>query len=319
MEQLFLPEYLYLLYWLVLVEGQPSAVGCTDPSACNYDADANVDDGSCCSCDVPAAHCGPGTHWDATLSACVSNIPSAEVAENCTLMSLQELTEGYLNLLDIVAHQDSLLAIYQDGGNPSNGVGTTDNWTCGDPLPYQGYDYATVQIGDQCWFAENLRNTAYSTGDPIPGELNGTEWQTAQGAQSTYEELSLSEVLTGRLYNLHAVIDPRNLCPAGWHVPSLAEFNDLLDPAEVAELKSTSGWTGEENSGTSGFNALPGGRRDFWGNWYDAGNLGVWWTSTPEADGHALLAPRGWTILCFFPAQHPPERLLRPLRERLTS
>ena len=132
-----------------------------------------------------------------------------------------------------------------------------------------------------------MRNTAYSTGDPIPGELNGTEWQTAQGAQSTYEELSLSEVLTGRLYNLHAVIDPRNLCPAGWHVPSLAEFNDLLDPAEVAELKSTSGWTGEENSGTSGFNALPGGRRDFWGNWYDAGNLGVWWTSTPEADGHA--------------------------------
>ena len=38
--------------------------------------------------------------------------------------------------------------------------GTADDnstWTCGDPLTYWDYDYATVLIGDQCWFAENLR------------------------------------------------------------------------------------------------------------------------------------------------------------------
>ena len=29
--------------------------------------------------------------------------------------------------------------------------------TCGDDVNYQGYNYATLQIGDQCWFAENLR------------------------------------------------------------------------------------------------------------------------------------------------------------------
>ena len=28
---------------------------------------------------------------------------------------------------------------------------------CGTPLSYQGYDYTTVLIGNQCWFAENLR------------------------------------------------------------------------------------------------------------------------------------------------------------------
>ena len=33
-------------------------------------------------------------------------------------------------------------------------------WACGDPLEYQGYDYATVQI--QCWFAENLRAENYT-------------------------------------------------------------------------------------------------------------------------------------------------------------
>ena len=40
---------------------------------------------------------------------------------------------------------------------------------CGSPVSYQGYDYATVQIGTQCWFAENLRNDVYLNGDDIPG------------------------------------------------------------------------------------------------------------------------------------------------------
>ena len=38
---------------------------------------------------------------------------------------------------------------------------------CGDPLTYWDYDYATVLIGDQCWFSENLRNLLYSNGDLI--------------------------------------------------------------------------------------------------------------------------------------------------------
>ena len=44
------------------------------------------------------------------------------------------------------------------------------------PVAYQGYEYATVLIGDQCWFAENLRSTQYTNGDSIPNysaTLNG--------------------------------------------------------------------------------------------------------------------------------------------------
>ena len=44
------------------------------------------------------------------------------------------------------------------------------------PMNYHGYDYATVQIGEQCWFAENLRNEHYANGDAIPGELSDGEW-----------------------------------------------------------------------------------------------------------------------------------------------
>ena len=29
--------------------------------------------------------------------------------------------------------------------------------TCGDDIEHEGYDYSTVQIGDQCWFRENCR------------------------------------------------------------------------------------------------------------------------------------------------------------------
>ena len=41
-------------------------------------------------------------------------------------------------------------------------------WECGDPMNYQGYDYETVLIGEQCWFAENLRCTEGLDGTVFP-------------------------------------------------------------------------------------------------------------------------------------------------------
>jgi len=45
---------------------------------------------------------------------------------------------------------------------------TASTWSCGESITYAGVDYSTVQIGDQCWFAENLRTTTYLNGDAIP-------------------------------------------------------------------------------------------------------------------------------------------------------
>ena len=303
----------------------PLIYGCTDQDACNFQEEANVDDGSCYSCNVPAAHCGPGTHWDETLSACVADVPSAETAEICTLMSLQELTEGYLNLLEIVAYQDSLLAAEQGNIDGNGNDGTSDDWACGDPVTYWDYDYATVLIGDQCWFAENLRSETYANGDSVPAGLTDGEWSTTtNGAISIFGEggsecnaqspngdacdeiWSLEEY--GRLYNWYAVDDNRGLCPYGWNVPADNDWMALEIELGMSEsvatntgwrgsdqglkMKSASGWYNEGNgNNSSGFLGLPGDDRRDSGVFDYAGSSGHWWSSTHDGinAGHRSL------------------------------
>lgn len=68
-------------------------------------------------------------------------------------------------------------------------IDTVEFQNCGDPIFYQGYDYATVLIGEQCWFAENLRNENYENGDPIPAGLSSNAWlNTTLGAVTVYGE-----------------------------------------------------------------------------------------------------------------------------------
>ena len=191
-------------------------------------------------------------------------------------------------------------------------------WSCGDPVNYQGYDYATVQIGDQCWFAENLRSENYENGDAIPAGLSGNDWYSStQGLVGVYgsgstscdhssslgdacdEEWSLIEF--GRLYNWHAVSDARGLCPTEWHVPLHAEFASLLEQVSYDEtrLQTTEGWGFGNNQ--SGFSARPGG--GYLPNLTDPNNLTMvhyfagehayWWSSSPEMNHTA------WA-LCLF-------------------
>ncbi|MDA9019180.1 fibrobacter succinogenes major paralogous domain-containing protein [Flavobacteriales bacterium] len=181
-------------------------------------------------------------------------------------------------------------------------------------MNYHGYDYATVQIGEQCWFAENLRTTVYANGDTIPAGLTDGEWtSTTAGATAVYGEASgycenyspeidacedlqsLEEY--GRLYNWYAVDDARGLCPSGWHVPTYGEWTNLENyitsqgyaGTEGTALKSIYGWTedffGSNGTDDFGFSALPGGSRNAGeGYFYGAGTVGYWWSSSPNGD-----------------------------------
>jgi uncharacterized protein (TIGR02145 family) len=167
-------------------------------------------------------------------------------------------------------------------------------FTCGtSTVNYGGYNYTTVQIGTQCWFAENLRTANYGNGDPIPSGLDDLTWSTSiSGACSVYEEGGPNESVNlatyGRLYNWYAIADPRGLCPMGWHTPKDAEWTMLenaLGGYSVAGAKlkaSPSDNPAWDGTNSSLFSGLPSGYRHAVGLFYSQGIGGYWWTSSPH-------------------------------------
>jgi uncharacterized protein (TIGR02145 family) len=117
----------------------------------------------------------------------------------------------------------------------------------------------------------NLKVTHYNNGDVIPNVTDQTTWNgLTTGALCAYNNDQTNVKTYGYLYNYYVISDPRGICPSGWHVPSLAEFETLSqscggDAVAGGALKEagTTHWrapnTGATNS--SGFTALPGGVR----------------------------------------------------------
>ena len=80
--------------------------------------------------------------------------------------------------------------------------------------------------------------------------------------------------------------DSRNVCPAGWHIPSNDEWillADNLGGISVAggKMKTISGWNGSNTGATneSSFSSLPVGWRSNNGNFNNLGSVGWYWTS----------------------------------------
>jgi uncharacterized protein (TIGR02145 family) len=163
--------------------------------------------------------------------------------------------------------------------------------------------YNTVLIGTQCWMASNLRVTKYNNGTIIPLDNSGgasgdgsTEWTArTSGARTVYAHNSSNLIAYGYLYNWYAATDTREICPAGWHIPSDAEWTTLtnqLGTVSVAGtvMKSNSTlWTvatpPSPGTNTSGFSALPGGTRHTNGSFYNIGVYALFWSAT-EYDGN---------------------------------
>ena len=246
-----------------IVEIPNFKLGCTEESACNYKVDAFIDDGSC---HFNCQFCHDGTEWDEDLFKCIVANPSDSNFDGCVQLN---------DLLD-------LLSAYGDCGAEES------PWQCGNPIEYQGYDYATVLIGNQCWFAENLRIESYENGDAIPAGLNSSEWtSTTSGATVIYDGNASNLEAYGRLYNWHAVDDARSLCPSTWRIPSDGDWTTLtnfLGGAAVAggQMKTTYGWNGDGNgTNSSGFSGLPGGSFASNGNFNLGGSSGYWWSASP--------------------------------------
>ena len=152
----------------------------------------------------------------------------------------------------------------------------------------------TVTIGTQVWTTENLDVSTYRNGDVIPQVQDRKKWgKLTTGAWCYFNNDPSNETKYGKLYNWYAVNDPRGLAPAGYHIPSDAEWTILTDYLGDGDagtkMKSTSGWVEDCNGDDAiGFSGLPGGLRREDGTFSDIGSEVFWWSSTENLNSNLL-------------------------------
>jgi uncharacterized protein (TIGR02145 family) len=115
--------------------------------------------------------------------------------------------------------------------------------------------YPTVLMTNgQEWMAQNLRTTKFRGGEPIPQIQATNLWSAAiDPAFSRTHKLGLRyplnfyyDTLYGPLYNYHAAIDPKRICPTGWRVPSDEDWKKLEKHLGLPdELLNNTGWRGD--------------------------------------------------------------------------
>ena len=206
---------------------------------------------------------------------------------------------------------------------------------------HEGNVYATVQIGNQCWMRDNLRTTTSPSSGTylIPSAGTGYTFTGKQARWYNNDSTTYAPMNYGLLYNWNAAMDTfntaygetsgnssesnavsvtfnghrRGICPAGWHLPSDAEWNTMEATVSGSDWQSsyeTSGgnrgshagklaggnnWTISYSSGgvpgnygyadrnASCFSAVPAGR--CYGPTFDnAGNNTYFWSSTQSAN-----------------------------------
>ncbi len=164
---------------------------------------------------------------------------------------------------------------------------------------FEGNNYPAVLIGDQMWFAENLKTAHFSDGTVIPNIIDNADWlQTNTPAWcNLFNDMDYG-ALYGKLYKGITVTSTNNVCPIGWHVPSVSEWLELINYSGgpdwgAGNLKASSGWS---NLGAQGnlafggpneysFSALPGLARNGDGTMPSVNSLGsfsYWWSTTEE-------------------------------------
>jgi uncharacterized protein (TIGR02145 family) len=137
-----------------------------------------------------------------------------------------------------------------------------------------GIVYKAVCIGKQNWMAENLRYNA-------PGSV-------------FYEDKPENGPIYGKLYDGITVMNGassseenpsgvRGICPKGWHLPSPAEWDQLLATINYkgGDLKDKNLWLSPNTGATNlyGFNALGGGYFEPSDGFTQLNKIGFWFTT----------------------------------------
>ncbi|MCD4731040.1 MAG: hypothetical protein K8R74_10590, partial [Bacteroidales bacterium] len=170
-----------------------------------------------------------------------------------------------------------------------------------------GQQYKTVQIGPLCWMAENLNIGSMIIGDSA--QINNDTIE-----KYCYNDIEDSCYVYGGLYQWNEVMQyetiegAQGICPVGWHIPTDFEWKSLEGNVDNtycvgsavwniigwrgydagSNLKSIVGWSTPGGTNSSGFSALPAGRKQLSGSFAHYGNRAYMWSSTEDTPDNAF-------------------------------
>ncbi|MCH1473262.1 MAG: T9SS type A sorting domain-containing protein [Bacteroidia bacterium] len=200
-------------------------------------------------------------------------------------------------------------------------VGLSQNYA-GD---HEGNIYQWINYGTLDWSVKNAENSTYRDGTEIPQVTDPTAWSNLTTGAWCYID---NDSNNGKLYNWYAIAgvhdndastSNKTFAPAGWRVPSDAEWttleNHLISNGfnydsstsgnKIAKsMASTTGWTAtsgtgypgdnQVNNNSSQFNAFPKGQRNGVennsqdnGKFVNSGTYAQFWTSSETSSTNA--------------------------------
>ncbi len=185
--------------------------------------------------------------------------------------------DGVINILDVIF---DINVVMETPGMPCAGFPA---------VLYEGQTYNTVQIGNQCWFRENL-----NVGAKIYSNQGGFQQQDNDIIEKyCYDNDEANCDVYGGLYEWPEAMQyvttegAQGICPDGWHIPTDGEYTALTDylggesvaggkMKTTGTLEAGTGLWHDPNTGAtneSGFSGLPGGSRSgSSGNFYYLGS-----------------------------------------------
>ena len=183
-----------------------------------------------------------------------------------------------------------------------------------------GKIYATVQIRNQCWMAGNLNVGTYVS--VFTEQTNGSDNQNTSIQKYCYGNAAANCNIYGGLYQWDEMMaygtgvstngpGPQGICPVGWHIPTDNEWKCLemnlgmlqteadmtgyrgTDQGGKLKQTGTTRWTSPNTGATnsSGFTALPGGIRNYFGAFLNVGDNGYLWSATESGGAFAWFRP----------------------------
>lgn len=178
------------------------------------------------------------------VNICISNNPNPTIEGSHFLIPIDQHENKY-TFKDLTPNTTYYIRGYvknESGFAYSPEISFT-SWE-GELTDIDGTIYPIKTIGSKVWMTKNLTTSKFNDGTIVPNIQDNLEWiSTTTSASCTYTPF-------GKLYNFYAVVDNRNLCPSGWHVPTDTEWKAMeISLGMIQAQADATGFRGTDEGG----------------------------------------------------------------------